>query len=40
FAKRPAALDEGRYRRFAEFLKQQGLIERALPVDAYAVVIN
>ena len=32
----PAALDHGRYRRFAEFLAAQGLIDEARPVDAYA----
>jgi putative hydroxymethylpyrimidine transport system substrate-binding protein len=33
----PAALDHGRYRRFAAFLAEAGLIEDARPVDAYAV---
>lgn len=33
----PAALDHGRYARFAAFLKEQGLIEEAKPVGAYAV---
>jgi putative hydroxymethylpyrimidine transport system substrate-binding protein len=33
----PAALDHGRYRRFAEFLAAQGLIDAARPVDAYAI---
>ncbi|MCP4380675.1 MAG: ABC transporter substrate-binding protein [Hyphomicrobiales bacterium] len=37
FAKRPAALDVGRYERFAEFLKSHGLIDAVLPVDSYAV---
>ncbi len=37
FAKRPAALDVGRYERFAEFLKAHGLIDKILPVDSYAV---
>jgi len=32
----PAALDHGRYRRFAAFLAAQGLIDEARPVDAYA----
>ena len=32
FAKRPAALDAGRYERFAEFLKAQGLIAADAPV--------
>ena len=33
----PAALDHGRYRRFAGFLAAQGLIDAARPVDAYAI---
>ena len=33
----PAALDTGRYARFAEFLVKQGLIDEALPVGDYAV---
>jgi putative hydroxymethylpyrimidine transport system substrate-binding protein len=37
FAKRPAALDVGRYERFAEFLEAHGLIDKILPVDSYAV---
>lgn len=37
FAKRPAALDEGRYRRFAEFLKEKGLIDSVPPIETYAV---
>ena len=37
FALRPAALDQGRYARFAEFLVAQGLIEKAAPVSEYAV---
>ncbi|MBM3503546.1 MAG: ABC transporter ATP-binding protein [Alphaproteobacteria bacterium] len=37
FALRPAALDVGRYQRFAQFLVEQGLIPRALPASAYAV---
>ncbi len=40
FALRPAALDEGRYARFAEFLKGQGMIETPPPVDTYAVEIE
>jgi putative hydroxymethylpyrimidine transport system substrate-binding protein len=36
FAKRPAALDRGRYQRFAAFLKEKGLIDAMPPVDAYA----
>ena len=37
FALRPAAYDAARYERFAEFLKDQGLIEEALPAEAYGV---
>jgi putative hydroxymethylpyrimidine transport system substrate-binding protein len=37
FAQSPAALDVGRYRRFAEFLKEQKLIPEVLPVGDYAV---
>jgi putative hydroxymethylpyrimidine transport system substrate-binding protein len=37
FALRPAALDNGRYRRFAHFLAQQKMINAALPVSNYAV---
>ncbi len=37
FALRPAALDEGRYRRFAEFMAERGLIKEVPPVEAYAV---
>lgn len=40
FAKRPAALDEARYRRFAEFMKAQGLIEDVVPVSQYATVLR
>ncbi|MEZ5839224.1 MAG: ABC transporter substrate-binding protein [Hyphomicrobiales bacterium] len=37
FAKRPAALDTGRYQRFAEFLKSRGLIATVPPVSDYAI---
>jgi putative hydroxymethylpyrimidine transport system substrate-binding protein len=37
FAKSPAALDRGRYRRFAEFLLEQKLIPETLPLESYAV---
>lgn len=40
FALRPAALDSGRYERFAAFLLQQGLIREAKPASDYAVVIR
>ena len=37
FAKRPAALDAGRYERFAAFLKEKGLIDTVPPLDSYAI---
>jgi putative hydroxymethylpyrimidine transport system substrate-binding protein len=37
FAKRPAALDVGRYDRFAAFLKEKGLIDAVPPIDSYAI---
>jgi putative hydroxymethylpyrimidine transport system substrate-binding protein len=37
FAKRPAALDVGRYQRFAAFLKEKGLIDTIPPIESYAV---
>ena len=37
FAKRPAALDHGRYQRFAEFLKAKGLIDTVPALDTYAI---
>jgi len=40
FALRPAALDVGRYNRFAEFLKAQGLIDTIPPVKDYAIAID
>jgi putative hydroxymethylpyrimidine transport system substrate-binding protein len=40
FAKRPAALDAGRYQRFAEFMAEAGLISKVVPVDSYAVEIR
>ncbi|MBT4489623.1 MAG: ABC transporter substrate-binding protein [Rhodospirillaceae bacterium] len=40
FAMRPAALDHGRYRRMAEFLMEQGLIDKVLSVDSYAVELR
>ncbi|RUQ33920.1 MAG: ABC transporter ATP-binding protein [Candidatus Competibacteraceae bacterium] len=36
-ARRPAALDEARYKRFAQFLFKQGVTTIALPVSNYAV---
>ena len=40
FALRPAALDAGRYDRFARFLKQIDLIKTVPPVESYAVVVR
>jgi putative hydroxymethylpyrimidine transport system substrate-binding protein len=40
FAKRPAALDFGRYDRFADFLKGKGLIDEVPPVASYNVVVR
>lgn len=40
FALRPAALDHGRYRRFAAFLEARGLIETPPPVETYAVELT
>ncbi|MEQ8696490.1 MAG: ABC transporter substrate-binding protein [Bauldia litoralis] len=37
FALRPAALDHGRYTRFAAFLKAQGVVKTTPPVASYAV---
>ena len=39
FALRPAALDAGRYTRFAEFLQKQGLIEKIPPLSDYAIAL-
>jgi len=40
YAHSPAALDERRYARFAQFLKDQGLIPETKPVSAYAVSLR
>ncbi|MDJ0950730.1 MAG: ABC transporter substrate-binding protein [Alphaproteobacteria bacterium] len=40
FALRPAALDRGRYDRFASFLKDNGLIKTVRPVETYAVELR
>jgi putative hydroxymethylpyrimidine transport system substrate-binding protein len=37
FAKRPAALDVGRYQRFAAFLKEKGLIDTIPEIGTYAI---
>jgi putative hydroxymethylpyrimidine transport system substrate-binding protein len=40
FALRPAALDEGRYRRFADFLVARGVLDSVPPVETYAVELE
>ena len=40
FSADPAALDTERYRRFAAFMKAQGLIKNVPPVNSYAVTIK
>lgn len=40
FAKRPSALDTGRYERFADFMKERGLIDEIMPVESYAVELR
>ena len=40
FALRPAALDKGRYERFAEFLKGRAMIETIPPIESYAAEIR
>lgn len=40
FALRPAALDQGRYRRMAQFLKDQGLISKVRAIADYAVELQ
>ena len=40
FALRPAALDRGRYERFAAFLREQGLIDESPPLDSYAAELS
>jgi len=40
FALRPAALDRGRYARFAAFLKERGMLETVLPTESYAVELG
>ena len=37
FALRPGALDRARYQRFADFLKQQGMIKNVPQLDTWAV---
>ena len=40
FAKRPAAMDNGRYERFAMFLKERGLLPTAEKAEAYSIVVR
>ncbi|WP_279480870.1 ABC transporter substrate-binding protein [Aureimonas sp. SK2] len=40
FAKRPAALDAGRYERFAAFMKDHGVLEQAPELATYAVELK
>ena len=40
FAKRPAALDTNRYERFANFMKESGLIKETVPLESYAVELK
>ena len=40
FSQSPAALDQGRYARFEQFLKDAGLIEAALPVSDLAMDVG
>ncbi len=40
FALRPAALDRGRYERFAAFMKAQGVIVNMPPLDTFAVELK
>jgi putative hydroxymethylpyrimidine transport system substrate-binding protein len=40
FALRPAALDRGRYERFARFLEAQGVIATPPPSESYAVTLR
>ncbi|MFP5078065.1 ABC transporter substrate-binding protein [Rhizobium sp. YIM 134829] len=40
FAKRPAALDPGRYQRFGTFLAEAGLLKAPLPVESLAVELH
>jgi putative hydroxymethylpyrimidine transport system substrate-binding protein len=40
FALRPGALDQQRYRRFAEFLQQQGTVKNVPPLESWAVELR
>ena len=39
FSKSPGAFDPTRYARFAEFMKEQGLIDAIAPLDSYAITL-
>jgi len=40
FALRPAALDRARYDRFADFLEEQGLVDKTPDLDSYAIELR
>jgi len=40
FAKRPLALDTNRYQRFAEFMKESGLIDTVPAIETYAIELK
>lgn len=40
FSKSPAALDAARYRNFAKFMKEQGLIDEIQPLERYAITVD
>ncbi len=40
FALRPAALDAGRYRRFADFLRAAGVVDSVPPLESYAISLD
>ncbi len=40
FSKSPGALDPARYRNFAKFMKEQGLIEKIVPLENYAITVE
>ncbi len=40
FALRPTAVDRTRYARFADYLKDQGIVETVPPLDSYVTVIE
>jgi putative hydroxymethylpyrimidine transport system substrate-binding protein len=40
FALRPGALDRARYARFATFMQENGLIQKTVPIESYAIVVK